>query len=69
MILEESIITNLEIKVSYLEDFLNQIQEVCVKQSEEIEQLHRQVKAIKSKISEMNDQLESDIPNRKPPHY
>lgn len=62
-------ITELEIKVSYLEDFLNQIQAVAVEQTKDIEKLKKENKALIEKMREMSDSLEGDIPNRKPPHY
>ncbi len=65
----EDRIIALETKVSYLEDFLNQLQAVCVENSETIEKLTKENKAMASKIRDMADQLEGEIPNRRPPHY
>lgn len=65
---EERII-RLETKLSYLEDFLNQLQQVSVENSETIERLRQENKLMSQKIRDMADQLEGDIPNRKPPHY
>lgn len=65
----EERITNLEVKVSYLEDFLNQIQEVCVEQTKEIELLKKENKLMKEKIKDLVELTGEDIPNRKPPHY
>lgn len=65
----EERITNLEVKVSYLEDFLNQIQEVCVEQTKEIEFLKKENKLMKEKIKDLVELTGEDIPNRKPPHY
>ena len=62
-------IVKLEIKVSYLEDFVNQIQEVLVNQQEEIRVLNEKVKFLTEKLLEISDAFEGDIPNRKPPHY
>lgn len=62
-------ITELEIKVSYLEDFLNQIQEVAVEQAKEIERLKLEQKHMIEKIKELSDIAAGDIPNRRPPHY
>ena len=59
---EERII-QIETKLAYLEDFLNQIQGVAVENSKTIERLMAQ------KIRDISDQMEGDIPNRKPPHY
>jgi SlyX protein len=65
---EERII-RLETKLSYLEDFLNQLQQVSVENSETIERLRQENKLMSQKIRDMSDQLEGEIPNRKPPHY
>ncbi|MBQ1629421.1 MAG: SlyX family protein [Treponema sp.] len=61
--------TALEMKLAYMEDFVNQIQEVAVEQEKTIELLRKEIKLMSGKIHEMSDLLEGDIPNRKPPHY
>lgn len=66
---EDDRITQLEVKVSYLEDFLNQVQEVAVSQAKEIERLKVSNHLMIEKIKELSDLAEGDIPNRKPPHY
>ena len=65
----EERITNLEIKMDYLEDFLNQIQEVPVEQTKEIERLKKENKAMAQRLKDVADNMAGDIPNRKPPHY
>lgn len=67
--MEEDRITQLEIKVSYLEDFLNQVQEVAVEQARDIEKLKAENKLMAEKIRDLIENAEGDIPNRKPPHY
>ncbi len=67
-LLEKRII-DLEIKLSYMEDFTNQIQQVAVDQAKTIDLLHKEMKMMATRIKDMSDQLEGDIPNRKPPHY
>lgn len=66
---KEERLTNLEIKMSYLEDFLNQIQEVCVGQAREIEKLKKHNKMLTEKMQDLIDSAGEEIPNRKPPHY
>ncbi|MEE1211472.1 MAG: SlyX family protein [Treponema sp.] len=61
--------TALETKLAYMEDFMNQIQEVCVEQAKTIDLLQKEIKLMSGKIHEMSDYLDGDIPNRKPPHY
>lgn len=65
----EERLDQLEIKISYLEDFLNQIQEVCVAQTRDIEKLKTENKKMKEKINDLIENSGEDIPNRKPPHY
>lgn len=66
--LEDKLVV-LETKLSYMEDFVNQIQQVCVEHTKQIERLIEENKLISQKIRDMADVLEGDIPNRKPPHY
>lgn len=65
----EEEITALQIKMAYLEDFMNQLQEVTVEQTQDIEKLKKENKALKEKLKELAENAEGDIPNRKPPHY
>ena len=65
---EERII-QIETKLAYLEDFLNQIQGVAVEDSKTIEKLREENRLMAQKIRDISDQMEGDIPNRKPPHY
>ena len=59
----------MEMKLAYMEDFVNQIQEVAVEQAKTIDKLKGEIKLMSNKIREMSDFLEGEIPNRKPPHY
>ena len=65
----EDRITGLEIKLAYLEDYVNQLQAVSVEHTETIERLITENRMMSRKIRDMSDQREGDIPNRKPPHY
>lgn len=65
----EKRITNLEIKFSYLEDFLNQIQEVCIEQTKTISLLKKESRLMAEKLHDLLENAEGEIPNRKPPHY
>jgi len=58
---------NLEMKLAYMEDFINQIQEVTVENQKTIENLRTENKILSGKIQDLQDNVE--IPNRKPPHY
>ena len=62
-------ITAIEMKLAYMEDFVNQVQNVAVEQAKTIDKLQKEVKLMSDRIREMSDAMEGDIPNRKPPHY
>ena len=62
-------LTEIEIKLSYLEDFMNKIQKITVEHTETIEKLKAENRALKAKLSELIESQEDEIPNRKPPHY
>ena len=62
-------IIKLETKLAYMEDFLNQLQEVTVEHTNLIEKLEKENKILSQKVCDMAEQLDGDIPNRKPPHY
>ena len=62
-------LTAIEMKLAYMEDFANQIQNVAVEQTKTIDKLQKEIKMMSDKIREMSDAAEGDIPNRKPPHY
>ena len=67
--MDDEKVIELETKLAYLEDFMNQIQEVAVQQTKDIEKLKVQNKILKDKVKDLSDWAEGDIPNRKPPHY
>ena len=62
-------LTAIEMKLAYMEDFVNQIQDVAVEQAQTIDKLQKEIKLMSDKIREMSNTMEGDIPNRKPPHY
>ena len=59
--------TNIEIKLSYLEDFVSKLQDYILGQNKIINRLENENLSLKEKIRELIDN--EDIPNRKPPHY
>ena len=65
----EERLTAIEMKLAYMEDFVNQIQGVAVEQAKTIDKLQKEIKMMSEKIREMSNAVEGDIPNRKPPHY
>ncbi len=65
----EERLTAIEMKLAYMEDFVSQIQNVAVDQAKTIDKLQKEIKLMSDRIREMSNQMEGDIPNRKPPHY
>ena len=65
----EDLLTAIEMKLAYMEDFVSQIQNVAVDQAKTIDKLQKEIKMMSDRIREMSNQMEGDIPNRKPPHY
>lgn len=66
---EESRITALEIKLSYLEDFVNKLQAIAVEQGKVVDTLKAENRVLKGKLEELIEAQEGEIPNRRPPHY
>ena len=62
-------LTAIEMKLAYMEDFVNQIQDVAVEQAKTIDKLQKEIRLMSDKIREMSNTMEGDIPNRRPPHY
>jgi SlyX protein len=65
----EERITNLEIKLSFTEDLIDQLNQTIYKQQQQIEFLYRELKFIKEQSSS-GDSSESSSPKDEiPPHY
>lgn len=58
-----------EIKLSYIEDFVNQLQQAVLEQKTELDALRRENKTLAAKLGDIASLLDDDIPNRRPPHY
>lgn len=59
---------NLETKFAYLEDYVQQLQEVVVEHTKTIDKLSAANKLMEERIADFLENSE-EIPNRKPPHY
>lgn len=59
----------LEIKNSYIEDFVQQLQEVVAEHSKLIEVLREENRVLSAKLNDALELVQAEIPNRKPPHY
>lgn len=55
----------LETKAAYLEDYVDQLQQVSTAQSKQVDILRSMIQSLANRIEDM----EGDVPSRKPPHY
>ncbi len=63
-------IEKVEIKISYTEEIVSQLNEIIIEQQKEIRIMNKQILKLERKIDQvMEDSDASDIPSRKPPHY
>ncbi|MBU3558668.1 MULTISPECIES: SlyX family protein [unclassified Polynucleobacter] len=62
-------ITNLEIKLSFTEDLIDQLNQTIYKQQQQIEFLYRELKSIKEQTSSGDGAGNSSPKEEIPPHY
>jgi SlyX protein len=62
-------ITNLEIKLSFTEDLIDQLNQTIYKQQQQIEFLYRELKSIKEQASSSDGPSNSSPKDEIPPHY
>jgi uncharacterized coiled-coil protein SlyX len=60
--------TQLEIKFSYLEKFVSELNSVIIEQAEEISSLKKELEKLKIQIETLSDN-DDQIVHEKPPHY
>jgi SlyX protein len=65
----EDRITNLEIKLSFTEDLIDQLNQTIYKQQQQIEFLYRELKSIKEQASGGDGTGSSNPKHEIPPHY
>jgi SlyX protein len=65
----EDRITNLEIKLSFTEDLIDQLNQTIYKQQQQIEFLYRELKFIKEQGSSGDGAANSSPKDEIPPHY
>lgn len=65
----EERITNLEIKLSFTEDLIDQLNQTIYKQQQQIEFLYRELKFIKEQSSGGDSSGSSSPKDEIPPHY
>ena len=62
-------ITNLEIKLSFTEDLIDQLNETIYKQQQQIEFLYRELKSIKEQANSGDGVGNNNPKDEIPPHY
>ncbi len=63
-------IEKVEIKISYLENQVKDLNDVVVNQMKDIEALSIQLLKLEQKVSDLIEEAgDGDRPSRKPPHY
>ncbi|MFZ3039354.1 MAG: SlyX family protein [Polynucleobacter sp.] len=65
----EDRITNLEIKLSFTEDLIDQLNQTIYKQQQQIEFLYRELKSIKEQASSTDGIGNGSPKDEIPPHY
>jgi SlyX protein len=65
----EERITNLEIKLSFTEDLIDQLNQTVYKQQQQIEFLYRELKSIKEQSSSGDSSENTNPKDEIPPHY
>ena len=62
-------IERLEIKISYLESMISELNEVVISQGREITHLKIQLESLEKKVEDLIEESGEARPNRRPPHY
>lgn len=63
-------IENIEIKLAYAEEMLNQLNEIIINQQKEMGIMNNHINKLEKKVAQMLEESESsELPSRKPPHY
>ena len=55
-------LTEIEMKLAYMEDFVNQLQNVAVEQAKTIDKLQKEMKLMSDRVREMSNAMEGEIP-------
>ncbi len=64
----ENRLQTIETKLTFLEDFLQRLQDEVVSRNNVIDKLHAEYKGLKEKVLQIAADIE-EIPGQKPPHY
>lgn len=70
--MKENDIYDLQIKISYLEGFINDLNTVIIEQNENNSQINRELKLLKDKIEQLEERIDNKndfMADEAPPHY
>lgn len=62
-------IERLEIKIGFLEDQVEELNEVVITQDRSIAELQKKLELLEKKVTDLEEVSGEARPNRKPPHY
>lgn len=62
-------LTELEIKASYAEDLLDTLNQIVIRQQQQIDQLARELAALRQQMPEAAPQALRNLRDELPPHY
>ncbi len=65
----ESRLTNLEIKISFNEDQLEELNKVVYRQQQQIDFLSTQLRALREQVNDSQQQEQHSLRDEIPPHY
>lgn len=65
----ESRITELEIKISYTEDLVEELNRLVFRQQEQIDLLFREIRALREQAQSAQPQEQRSLRDDLPPHY
>lgn len=61
-------LVSLETKLAYIEDFVDRLQATVVEHSGEIDRLKTENRALKTKLTDVEESIH-ELPDQRPPHY
>ena len=61
--------TDLETRIAFFEDTLEQLNDIVTRQAQQIETLEIQNKALMERVRDLSESSRPDILNEAPPHY
>ena len=62
-------LVNIETKLSYQEDLLDELNSIVIRQQKEIDSLKRELLLLQKKITTINESTENIDIDERPPHY